>query len=128
MNCGHTYRTWTLEYVNQDKLEENGISVRPTTWIEGVGEESHGLSNNGLNSYYMDSRGSTLMECRVGDDILYKKDFPALEQLLEAVSIVSPATSENAPIESFDLQGRRLTQEPQRGVFIRDGRKVVKGK
>ncbi|MBR1593234.1 MAG: leucine-rich repeat domain-containing protein [Alloprevotella sp.] len=27
----------------------------------------------------------------------------------------------------FDLQGRRLTQEPQQGVFIRDGRKVVKG-
>ena len=27
----------------------------------------------------------------------------------------------------FDLQGRRLTQEPQQGVFIRNGRKVVKG-
>ena len=28
---------------------------------------------------------------------------------------------------TYDLQGRRLTQEPQQGVFIRDRKKVVKG-
>ena len=38
-------------------------------------------------------------------------------------SISSVTLDVHAPL--YDLQGRRLSQKPERGVYIRDGRKVV---
>ena len=125
-NSGHTYRTWTLAYTCEDIIEEYDSPNPNPMWIEGIGEESHGISNDCLNDVFMNSRGTTLLECRVGDEVLYKYDFPALEQLLEAVSIITPSVSKNGSNTLFDLQGRRLTAEPQHGVFIKGGKKVAK--
>ncbi|MBQ6187332.1 MAG: hypothetical protein IJK49_05270, partial [Prevotella sp.] len=36
------------------------------------------------------------------------------------------AGGKEASNEVFDLQGRRLKEEPTRGLYIKDGKKVVK--
>ena len=43
-----------------------------------------------------------------------------------ALSIQSVTTVAKVSFELFDLQGRRLTTEPKHGVYIRNGKKVVK--
>lgn len=78
----------------------------------------------------------------------YERDFPTAQQQIdrarrwfssrttyieaaivpyrEKTAISSPLVTRHSST-AYDLQGRRLTQEPQRGIFIRDGRKVIKG-
>ena len=46
---------------------------------------------------------------------------------MDDTGIGSPSMVNGQCSMFHDLQGRRLTQEPQQGVFIRNGRKVVKG-
>ncbi len=40
--------------------------------------------------------------------------------------VTNPKLATSAPTTTYDLQGRRLTAEPQSGVFIRDGKKIMK--
>jgi hypothetical protein len=58
------------------------------------------------------------MECRRGDEILYRhEDY--------VTSVNSVRTSVNPASGIFDLQGRRLTQKPTKGMYIQNGKKVV---
>jgi hypothetical protein len=41
------------------------------------------------------------------------------------LGISDPMTKESAFTQLFDLQGRRLIQKPERGLYIQDGRKFV---
>ena len=43
----------------------------------------------------------------------------------EPTAIETIETSKNSAQPTYDLQGRRLTQQPRKGVYVRDGRKVV---
>jgi hypothetical protein len=44
----------------------------------------------------------------------------------EAVAVTSPFTNTTYNASTlYDLQGRRVTNQPRRGVYIRDGWKVV---
>lgn len=43
----------------------------------------------------------------------------------EPTVIETIETSKNSAQPTYDLQGRRLTQQPRKGVYVRDGRKVV---
>ena len=45
------------------------------------------------------------------------------EIIYNAVSL--PAEIPNQSVSLYDLQGRRLTQAPAKGVFIQNGKKVI---
>ncbi|MBR1593916.1 MAG: hypothetical protein IJ659_04000, partial [Alloprevotella sp.] len=87
-------------------------------WVEGIGSLKYGI----MFPYYFGTTGGimSLLECHAKDMILYKA--PGNPNGINS-SLVTRHSS-----TAYDLQGRRLTHEPQQGVFIRDGRKVVKGK
>ena len=93
-------------------LEE---SYRVGTWIPGIGD-----LNGPLGTYFWaintSEEYSELMECRVGTEVLY--NHPTL-------SVSSPAISQSSP-NVFDLQGRRLAAPPARGVFIKNGKTVIR--
>lgn len=84
-------------------------------WVEGIGSLTYGVG--GDRTYY-GGAWSQLMECRRGDEILYRhEDY--------VTSVNSVRTSVNPASGIFDLQGRRLTQKPTKGMYIQNGKKVV---
>ncbi|MBR1732248.1 MAG: hypothetical protein IJ729_00675 [Alloprevotella sp.] len=109
---------------------EMQVSQEPSLWIQGVGNASTLFYNqwNGQNS---SGRFWQVTECWAGDERIYL-DVP--QELSERNlylplrdGISSPLVTRH-PSTTFDLQGRRLKQEPQQGVFIRDGKKVIRSK
>ena len=85
-------------------------------WIEGVGSLKYGIAVH--NPDRVDSN-SCLVTCRNNGSILYHHSEDALS--------ITPRTVDSSLAGySYDLQGRRLTTEPRKGVYIRDGRKVMK--
>ena len=88
-------------------------------WVKGIWIPSIGAMGGPLEtcSWAAEISGAelSLVECRVGTEILYSN--PAL-------SISQPACSNKS--SAIDLQGRRLTREPSHGVFIKDGKKVMR--
>ena len=78
--------------------------------IEGVGGYfvPHTLDYGRMWEYY---------QCRVGDEIIYET------RILN--NILTPAES-TSPHHIFDLSGRRLSAPPARGVYIEDGKKIIK--
>ena len=85
------------------------------SWIEGVGKiGGYPLCwNIGFTSSYV----YWLSGCYVDDALIYP--------LQEVNGIATHQEQTNANTGYFDLQGRRLTQQPQRGVYIQQGRKVI---
>ena len=94
--------------------------------LEGVGC----LNSPGMFFYYLNPSeavtryysGCTLTRCysfgKLNSNIYQQSD--------EATNIDYAASlSTNSIIQYHDLQGRRLTAEPRKGVYIRDGRKVL---
>ena len=56
----------------------------------------------------------------------YGRNFESLCNQFELVRLSVPAVTRSHDTSTiYDLQGRRLDGVPQRGVYIRDGRKVV---
>ena len=90
---------------------------RPDVWVEGIGSLKYGI----MFPYYFGTTGSvqSLWECRDGETILYTASGNP-----DGISSQSLANCRSSHI--FDLQGRRLTAEPQHGVFIKGGKKVAK--
>ena len=91
------------------------------TWIEGIGspEELRRLFTEPGQSF-------VFLSCQVnGDTIFTSQDFYAagMTNALPTVSTTAPA-QRNPSL--FDLQGRRLTAVPTRGLYVKDGRKYVK--
>lgn len=62
-----------------------------------------------------------------GDFASAVPDFASNDIMAEETNIRSFInTTPNGFSEAYDLQGRRLTGEPQKGVYIRDGKKYVR--
>jgi hypothetical protein len=61
-----------------------------------------------------------LVQCSLGKDVLYSAE--------SAVGIRAAQSHEPAHDALFDLQGRRLSGTPRRGLYIRDGKKCLVGR
>lgn len=89
-------------------------------WIEGVGS-----TRGPIDSYFWfngSQPGRRLEEYYEDGECILTHS----EMIAEGTSSVDPVTATQTPISStYDLQGRRLTAAPRKGVYIRDGRKVV---
>ena len=93
--------------------------------VEGIGNpyqmgHTYGWSFMGVNT--------RLFACYEDDKcVLDASDFASFSNLLDDIETVTPEPQNLKPQLSslFDLQGRRLTQAPAKGVFIQNGKKVT---
>ena len=97
-------------------------------WVEGVGSPS--LLSEPIGHLLTDGCISQMVSCyEDGECIFTSQDFNA--QSVTSVSFIEipcPTNSDGRPnAATYDLQGRRLHGQPQRrGVYIQDGRKLLK--
>ena len=92
-------------------------------WLEGVGSIYGGTPFDGILGGYDQTITPRvdLMSCKVGEKYIFKEGW------LAQPSSVTSSTERTAPQkELFDLQGRRLQGEPKHGVYIQNGKKVMR--
>ncbi len=117
---------------NKQTFERLGIYGGPTLdiWVEGIGGVHGPLSpyiycfNIGNNVRLLDcyQDGQQLIDFdTMASDVPLNVYFSTLVSV-RPVSKPSPVPAHSV---IYDLQGRQLTQQPRKGVYIRDGRKVV---
>lgn len=107
---------------SQDKRLRKIIYLQSTlhtsstdVWIEGVGSITGGMKGGLI--FFSGGAIPCLIKCSIGESTLfYNTEAAGLNQLNNTI----PQSS-----SLYDLSGRRLTREPERGVYIKDGRKVV---
>jgi len=107
---GRRYRRMTIRLIKNGK--ETG---RTCHWTEGIGSDS-GL----LDPLPWDANGKLQLVVRDSETTIYKQ--PKETSTVETVHV---PLADWKPETTYDLQGRRLTGAPRKGVYIRDGRKVV---
>ena len=94
-------------------------------WIEGVGHPDGPFRVWGLE--VNDGRSYQLLSCYEDGECIYSvEEYEKMEQALPILNrpISEPsAYPRNVPL--FDLQGRRLTGKPSKGVYIENGQKKV---
>ena len=95
-----------------DVREDN--STQPNWWVEGIGSISYLTSSfRFAGNYY------NFLQCQLGEDILFsQEDFRTLN--VPSVTVGTNWTSESV---IYDLQGRRLTTQPTKGIYIQNGKK-----
>ena len=81
----------------------------------------HSLDND---SYYRYSARVEACHAYLGQPWDFRR--PVLRGEQQAINSSVPASGQSASVSIFDLQGRRLAAPPAKGVYIRDGRKVVR--
>jgi hypothetical protein len=108
--CQYTRQVW--------KSEDNGIYLI----VEGIGSETgflyiENITTNGASTQFVECRdkGQRIFTCEDFNATSGINDFRATSGLTNAKSS-----------EYYDLQGRRLAAPPAKGVYIQDGRKVLK--
>ncbi len=98
-------------------VRPNDMMGWPNLWVEGIGG-MYGFATNYLavGNFY------SFSSCQLNGETLFAwRDFGTVSvKGLQYVNRIFP------PKVSCDLQGRRIDgQQPRKGVYIRDGRKVV---
>ena len=108
--CQYTRQVW--------KSEDNGIYLI----VEGIGSETgflyiENITTNGASTQFVECRdkGQRIFTCEDFNATSGINDFRATSGLTNAKSS-----------EYYDLQGRRLAAPPAKGVYIQNGRKVLK--
>ena len=96
-------------------------------WVDGIGgakslfEPEGSLPTNGV--------GLHLVSCVWPDGMMFSDlDFqsPAVDYSAIGEDVTNEVLPHTKPTDTYDLQGRRVTGTPQRGIYIRNGRKYVK--
>lgn len=113
--------------------EELNFSYGPSMWIVAVGApySSNPFSKDNLDLYYRDvepkfGKYIDVRTCMKDGEYIYMDDWRTSHgSPITSIDDISPV--DNSPIDFplYDLQGRRLTSQPSKGVFIKDGKKVV---
>lgn len=85
-------------------------------WIDGIGSLTTGI--NGTMNYYANGEAQKLVECNFAGIILHEA-----EDLSTAVDKLDLSKQSGETI--YDLQGRRISSHPSKGIYIRGGRKYV---
>ena len=106
----------------QHYLAGENVYIENVVWVEGVG------SGAGPFSPWMPlpPRDSYMQKCMINDTVLFAyPDFYDAETTAP-ISHTRYNKNEEDDSQGFNLQGRRLTTEPTHGVYIRNGKKVVR--
>ena len=119
---------------NKMIFERFGIYVGATLdiWVEGIGSVRCGALSPYECCFIIGGYNVRLLDCyQDGQQLIdfdtMASDVPLNVYFSTPVSVRPVSKPSPAPTHSviYDLQGRRLTQQPRKGVYIRDGRKVV---
>ena len=99
-----------------------GNEYATDTWIEGVGSVIYGLK--GL--YGLSLTGSTpkLLRCEDNGVCIFSAD--EQEKNNQTTSMSSPKSIFQYNNTFFDLQGRPVKDAPKHGIYVKDGRKVIR--
>ena len=103
-------------------LQLDNSDIEADVWVEGIGSLIYGIT--GMNVMYTGSyphlekcvENSSLLYSR-SDDVNSISDAPRLNDKGQMINDKRGGV--------YDLQGRRLTQKPEKGVYIENGRKRV---
>ena len=106
-----------------DKNNELTYSYYLGAWIEGVGptNKMDVIDNYGFG-VMGDGYGSGIIDCSVNGKSFYRAN--NYEELMATQLTPLHNSKNNVPV-IYDLQGRRLTGKPIKGVYIEDGKKRV---
>lgn len=104
---GRSFRI--LDVRENDNLQTNW-------WVEGIGGMNYLTNSIRLPGDYY-----TFLQCKIGDSILFsQKNF----ETLAVQKLIIKRGNYSIP-STYDLQGRRQTAKPTRGIYIQNGKKVV---
>ena len=115
--CGHRYRRFTLELYQGGKPLTPVPTGRFCHWTEGIGSDL-GI----LGGFTWDVADHQTFMVYDGDVCIY--DHSELYPVSEGITHQSSPNTATSSL--YDLQGRRLKGEPQRGIYIKDGKKVCR--
>ena len=107
-----------VEYDNKELRRMKLVNVNDSRdinyWIEGIGA----LAGPTTPFYYGMTGGedTSIASCYVGDQCIYRR---------VPNSIQLPATDADKSSALFDLSGRKLNTTPQKGIYIREGKKYI---
>ena len=107
-----------VEYDNKELRRMELVNVNDSRdinyWIEGIGA----LAGPTTPFYYGMTGGedSSIASCYVGEQCIYRRN---------SNSILLPATDTTKSVSIYDLSGRRLEQKPQKGIYIKNGKKII---
>ena len=119
---------------NKMIFERFGIYVGATLdiWVEGIGSVRCGALSPYECCFIIGGYNVRLLDCyQDGQQLIdfdtMASDVPLNVYFSTPVSVRPVSKPSPAPTHSviYDLQGRRLTQQPRKGVYIRDGQKVM---
>ncbi|MCR5270054.1 MAG: hypothetical protein K6D91_03430 [Prevotella sp.] len=105
---------------------EDGEDVWHDIWIEGIGSVSSGIEEQRPASepQNMNANDCTyFVSCYEGDECIFMSDNPNIPNIPDNIRTIRPSVSDKLQI--FDLQGRRLHRIPEKGMYIKDGKKYV---
>lgn|SRR5574344_1082452 len=97
-------------------LNQEEYNVNTTQWISGIGGPSSPECN-----YMMVGNCDNLLVCSVNNDTIY------LNSELSVIANIRAAKITESESRMYDLSGRQLTSEPQKGIYIKGKRKYIVG-
>ena len=103
---------------------EEGASAQKDYWVEGVGSARYGIEADGLELF---ARLPGITEYFVscyenGDSIFTADDFTRPAYTTE-IKGVKGCALQDGPY--YDLQGRRISSKPLKGLYIKNGNKLI---
>lgn len=104
-----------------------GWNMETLYWFEGIGSV-----NGFIPAGYVvnNNEGLTFNACYVGDELVATyEDLKAAIAEVEGTNAVEEIEAERERVIKkglYDLQGRRLNAEPERGLYIKDGKKIAR--
>lgn len=100
-------------------IDESYLYGVSDVWVEGIGSARYGIL--GTFGFLMTGSHPRLIRCMQDEQLLYETDdFSAITGLSSPKQTTSIHSS-----SVYDLQGRRLQGVPQRGLYVKDGKKHV---
>ena len=110
---------------------ETGTQLKPMRWYLNATDRNTdmgilpGSGNNGDGSGADGGNGSTQASRSINITIVDGDATTGIDDL-HVITEQASGSKNGARLGIYDLQGRKLSQEPQNGVYIKDGKKVIK--
>ncbi len=112
-----------VDTISVCRIERRRIYFDFGLWVEGVG--SPALLSEPLGHLFTDGCISQMVSCyENGECVFTSQDFNATSGINDFRATSGLTNAKNS--EFYDLQGRLLATPPAKGVYIQDGRKVLK--
>ena len=114
----------SIDYISIDGVSFRCLNFGEYSWIEGVGDSRFGIMP--IKFFYsMPTFGNS---SDLGYDFSIYEDGQLTftnEKFMSAITRIIPSYEETDSGFLYDLQGRRLSSVPRKGVYVRNGKKYV---